>query len=86
MTGAQGAAGTGSGGVLFGMSLVGVFVAVLFGMIGLVYLRYGKKTAELWMIVCGLALMIFPYFISKTLPMVLVGVVIAVLPFVIRRF
>jgi hypothetical protein len=34
--------------------------------------------------VCGIALMVFPYFVSATLWLVLIGLILLALPFVLR--
>jgi len=38
---------------------------LLFGSIGLGYFIYGKKQRAVVPLVCGLALMLFPYFVSN---------------------
>ncbi len=52
-------------------NLIGVFV---FGSIGFVAFIYGKRM-NLWKIMlCGLALMIFPYFIANPVSLYAIGV------------
>lgn len=58
---------------------------VLFGSLGLGYFIYGKKQGAVMPLVCGLALMVFPYFISSTWLLVGVGAVLAALPYFFRR-
>jgi len=58
---------------------------VLFGSLGLGYFIYGKKQGAVMPLVCGLGLMVFPYFISSTLLLVAVGVALAALPYFFRR-
>jgi len=57
---------------------------IIFGSIGLGFFVYGKKRSAVVPLVCGLGLMLFPYFISNTLLLVFSGVVLAVIPFVIK--
>jgi hypothetical protein len=57
----------------------------LFGAIGLGYFMYGKKQAALVPLCCGLALMIFPYFISNTYLLALIGSAITALPYFWRQ-
>ena len=57
---------------------------LLFGSIGLGYFIYGKKQRAVVPLVCGLALMVFPYFVSKALLLVGIGVVLAAIPYFLR--
>lgn len=58
---------------------------VLFGSVGFGYFLYGKKQGAVIPLVCGLLLMVFPYFISNTALVVLVGVALAAIPWFIGR-
>lgn len=58
---------------------------VLFGSLGLGYFIYGKKQGAVMPLVCGLVLMVFPYFVSSTWLLVAVGAVLAALPYFFRR-
>jgi hypothetical protein len=62
-----------------------LFWGAVFGSFGLGYFVYGKRQDRFVPLVCGLALMVFPYFVSSTLVLVLVGLVLLVLPWVIRE-
>jgi hypothetical protein len=53
----------------------------LFSSIGLGYFLYGKKQKTVVPLVCGLALMIFPYFISSVGLLVAIGIVLAAIPY-----
>ena len=57
---------------------------VLFGSIGLGFFIYGKKQRAIVPLMCGLALMAFPYFVSGTVLLVLVGTVLMAIPYFIR--
>ena len=57
----------------------------LFGSLGFGYFLYGKKQGAVMPLVCGLLLMVFPYFISGTALLVLIGLVLAALPWFIGR-
>lgn len=57
---------------------------VLFGSIGLGFFIYGKKQRAIVPLVCGLALMAFPYFVSGTVLLVLVGTVLMAIPYFVR--
>lgn len=58
-----------------------LFLGVLFGSIGLAYFIYGKKQRSVVPLVSGLALMAFPYFVSSTTLIVLIGAALATLPY-----
>ena len=57
---------------------------LLFGSIGLGFFVYGKKQRAAVPLVCGLALMAFPYFVSNTILLVAIGVVLMVIPYFVR--
>jgi hypothetical protein len=57
---------------------------LLFGSIGLGFFVYGKKQKAVVPLVCGLALMMFPYSISNTFALVVVGAVLTVVPYFVR--
>lgn len=57
---------------------------VLFGSIGLGYFIYGKKQAALVPLVCGVALMAFPYFVSGNLLLAGIGIVLTAVPWLLR--
>jgi hypothetical protein len=57
---------------------------LIFGSIGLGYFLYGKKQRAVVPLVCGLALMLFPYFVSNTMLLVGIGAVLAVVPYFLR--
>ena len=58
---------------------------VLFGSIGFGYFHYGRKEKAAVPFVCGLVLMVVPYFITNVAVLVCTGIVIAALPYFIRR-
>lgn len=63
------------------MTIAMLVWGMLFGAVGLGYFAYGKKQGALVPLICGLALMIFPYFISDVYLLAIAGSVIAVLPY-----
>ena len=50
-----------------------LFAALIFGLIGLVAFNYGRKNTLIGPMVTGLALMIYPYFVSQTWAVYLIG-------------
>ena len=61
-----------------------LFWGLLFSSIGLGFFIYGKKQKAVVPLVCGLALMIYPYFISSTFPLVSIGAVLMAIPYFVR--
>jgi hypothetical protein len=57
---------------------------LLFSSIGLALFIYGKKQRAVVPLICGLVLMIYPYFIPNTVAMVLIGVVLSAIPYFLR--
>jgi predicted membrane protein len=57
---------------------------LLFGSIGLGFFVYGRRQKAVVPLVCGLALMIFPYFVSNTILLVAIGVALMVVPYFVR--
>lgn len=57
---------------------------LLFGSIGLGFFLYGKKQRAVVPLVCGVTLMIFPYFVSSTLLLVAIGAVLIAVPYLVR--
>lgn len=57
---------------------------VLFGSIGLGFFIYGKKQQAIVPLVCGLALMVFPYFVSGTVLLIAIGVALMAIPYLVR--
>ena len=63
----------------------GILAIVIFSIIGLGYLSYGKKSNRLWMVICGVALMAYPYFLNDTAYVILIGMILSLLPFILGR-
>lgn len=61
-----------------------LMLSMLFGSIGLGYFVYGKKQQKLIPAMAGIGLCIFPYFISNTWAMALIGAALTVVPWLIR--
>ena len=66
------------------MSVASLLWSVLFGAIGMGFFIYGKKQVNLVFLGCGIALMVFPYFVSSTWLLVLIGAVITAVPYWVR--
>ena len=57
----------------------------IFGLFGFTYWRYGKKQENNMAYYGGIVLMIFPYFAHNIYIMIPIGIVLIILPFVVRR-
>lgn len=61
-----------------------VFVRVLAAFIGLGYLSYGKKH-NIWYALCGLGLLLYPYFINTTFQLFAIGLGLLIAPIILSR-
>jgi len=57
---------------------------MVFGSIGLGFFIYGKKQKAIVPLMTGIALFIFPYFITDVYILVLTGVILTALPYFVR--
>ena len=62
-----------------------IIAMIVFSIIGMGYLAYGKKSQQLLMVICGIGLMGYSYFIDGTLYVILIGLVLSALPFVLSK-
>jgi hypothetical protein len=61
-----------------------LLLGVLFGAVGVGYVMYARKQKAPLPLVCGVALMVMPYFLSNAVVLFLLCAVVAVLPWVVR--
>ena len=61
-----------------------LFLGVLFGSIGLGFFIYGRKQRKVVPLLCGIVLMIVPYFIPNTWLLFAAGAVLVAVPYFIR--
>jgi hypothetical protein len=54
---------------------------MLFGAVGFGFFIYGKKQQAIVPLICGLLLMVYPYFVSNTLLLVVIGVALMAIPY-----
>jgi hypothetical protein len=57
---------------------------LLFGSIGLGFFIYGTKQKAVVPLVCGVALMVFPYFVSNAILLVGIGALLVAIPYFLR--
>ncbi|MGH8028189.1 MAG: hypothetical protein ACREO0_15835 [Pseudoxanthomonas sp.] len=66
------------------MDTASLLWGLLFGSVGLGYFIYGKNQKALVPALCGVVLMIFPYFVSSTLLLVAIGLGLMAIPYFVR--
>ncbi|MEQ1595908.1 MAG: hypothetical protein ABL985_12520 [Casimicrobium sp.] len=66
------------------MTQAQVLWGLLFGSVGLAFFIYGKKQQRAVPLVCGIALMVYPYFVPSTAWLIAVGVLLCVVPYFYR--
>ncbi len=62
-----------------------LMVGVLAGIVGGAYVLYGRKTSRIVPVVCGVGLMVYPYFVDNVWALLIIGAVLCAAPFVIRE-
>ena len=66
------------------MSTSSLLWGVLFGSIGLGFVIYGRRQRAVVPLLCGFALMAFPYFVANTILLVLIGIALMAIPYFFR--
>jgi len=66
------------------MNTSSILWGLLFGSIGLGFFVYGRRQMTVVPLVCGVALMIFPYFVSNTMLLVILGLALIAIPYFVR--
>ena len=61
-----------------------LYWGLIFGSIGLGFFLYGKKQKKAAPLICGIGLIVVPYFISNTLILIISGIAIVALAYFIR--
>ena len=62
------------------MSPANIFFITVFSFTGFAYFRFGKKQQRFLYMVSGMSLMVYPYFVSKTVYIALIGIALMLLP------
>ena len=78
--------GQGAPGTLFGMTMGGMIASLLFSMIGLFYFKRGRSEGDTNMLVCGIVMMLYPYFLTSALYITLIGLVLMAAPYIAERY
>jgi hypothetical protein len=61
--------------------MAGLLWGLVFGSIGMGYFVYGRKQYRLVPLLCGLGLMLFPYFLSNSYAIVAIGAALMAVPY-----
>ncbi len=77
--------GAGGDDLIMGLTPGGLLLAMLFSLVGTSFLIYAKKKSDLLVGLCGVGLLTYTLFISSTLWLLLIGVLLSFLPLVLRR-
>jgi len=64
-------------------SLTGLIAALLFSLLGFAYFRVGRKAEDPAKWISGVALMVYPMFVTNTVA--IVGLLLAGMPWILRR-
>ena len=67
-----------------GITASSLLLGLLFGAIGLGLFVYGRKQRAVVPLLCGLGLMVVPYFITNTLLLFAIGTVLVAIPYFVR--
>jgi hypothetical protein len=57
---------------------------LVFGSIGVGFFIYGKRQRAVVPLVCGVALIIFPYFVANPILLVAIGAALVAVPYFVR--
>ena len=57
-----------------------IIAMIIFSVVGLGYFAYGKKSQQILMVICGIALMGYSYFVTGTIYIILIGMALSSLP------
>jgi hypothetical protein len=58
---------------------------LLFSSIGVGFALYGKRQRSVVPLLCGVALMVYPYFVPNVAALVAIGVALCAVPYFFRR-
>jgi len=70
---------------MFDFGAANLIAGFIFGSVGFVAFMYGKRMSQWKLVFSGLALMVYPYFVSNTVALYVIGAVISLLLFFLRN-
>ena len=79
-------AGQGGAGTLFGMSMWGMMASLLFSGIGYFYVKRGRDQSDTVKLCTGIALIVYPYFVTNALYIALIGAALMAAPYLIEKY
>ena len=62
-----------------------LFLGLIFGAVGTVYLILGKKEHDAMFLIVGFLLIIYPYIFSNVIMIVLIGLLLSAIPYAHRK-
>jgi hypothetical protein len=62
-----------------------IFLGLLFGSIGTVYMIYGKRQSSVMHIVVGAILLVYPYLFSNAILILITGAILTAIPYARHR-
>jgi hypothetical protein len=65
-------------------AVYGIVAMICFSIVGFGYFLYGKKSSNYLFLICGIILMVFPYFVSNPAYLIIIGVVASLIPLIIK--
>jgi len=67
------------------ISTVKIIVWLVTGALGTGYFIYGKKQSSMAFMLSGIALGVYPYLFGNLIVLIVIGVVLAVVPFLVKE-
>ena len=67
------------------MNIAALLWGALFSSVGLGYFMYGKSQTRLVLLISGVLLMLYPYFVSGAWSTFLIGVILTTIPWIAKR-
>jgi hypothetical protein len=62
-----------------------IFLGLLFGSIGTIYMIYGKRQSSVMHIVVGAILLVYPYLFSNAILILITGAILTAIPYARHR-
>jgi hypothetical protein len=71
---------------LFSLDPWTLFLGFVFSVIGFGYYRYGRRQSETGALIAGIALMVYPLFVTSPATITVIGLLLMAGPVVAKRF
>ncbi len=68
------------------MNIAALLWGAVFSSIGLGYFMYGKSQTRLLLLISGVVLMVYPYFVGGAWQTFLVGLLLSLIPWIAQKF